>query len=159
MAIGPFYPYSPDINRQEQLSSRFLEQFSHRNKKEILSYIKLVPCFPTTSIRSLLVSIDAFFQTQFEASCQQVINHLLEESEQIVADPDIVLHLKHTKKNSFQLPTVLNHLNHIIDLVKLGNTQLLKQEINRLPSSSVTSSSIPALRAEKNLTVVYLTNY
>ncbi|MDE7497946.1 AraC family transcriptional regulator, partial [Streptococcus agalactiae] len=120
----------------------------------ILSYIKLVPCFPTTSIRSLLVSIDAFFQTQFEASCQQVINHLLEESEQIVADPDIVLHLKHTKKNSFQLPTVLNHLNHIIDLVKLGNTQLLKQEINRLPSSSVTSSSIPALRAEKNLTVV-----
>lgn len=157
IAIGPFYPYSPDINRQEQLSSRFLEQFSHRSKKEILSYIKLVPCFPTTSIRSLLVSIDAFFQTQFEASYQQAINHLLEESEQIVADSDIVLHLKHTKKNSFQLPTVLNHLNHIIDLVKLGNTQLLKQEINRLPSSSVTSSSIPALRAEKNLTVVYLT--
>lgn len=37
IAIGPFYPYSPDINRQEQLSSRFLEQFSHRSKKEILS--------------------------------------------------------------------------------------------------------------------------
>ncbi|TNY46328.1 AraC family transcriptional regulator, partial [Streptococcus pyogenes] len=117
----------------------------------------LVPHFPINNVRTLLIAIDAFFDTQFETPCQQPIHQLLQHSKQMPADPDIIHRLKHISKASSQLPPVLEHLNHIMDLVKLGNPQLLKQEINRIPLSSTTSSSISALRAEKNLTVIYLT--
>lgn len=157
IAIGPFYPYSLNKDYQEQLANNFLKHSSHRSKEELLSYMALVPHFPINNVRNLLIAIDAFFDTQFETTCQQTIHQLLQHSKQMTADPDIIHRLKHISKASSQLPPVLEHLNHIMDLVKLGNPQLLKQEINRIPLSSITSSSISALRAEKNLTVIYLT--
>lgn len=157
IAIGPFYSYSLNEAYREQLAENFLEQFSHRSKEDLLAYMKLVPFFPMNNIRHLLITIDAFFDTHFEITCQQVINQLLEHSKQITADPNIIHHLKHTNKVSSQLPPVLDHLNHIMKLVRLGNPELLKQEINRIPLSSVTSSSVSALRAEKNLSVIYFT--
>lgn len=82
-------------------------------------------------------------------SCQQSINDLLEEAQLIWEDPHIIANLELENTPSFHVPTVLNYLNHIIDLVKLGNTELLKKEINCIPASDVISSSISALRAEK----------
>ncbi|MDV5972367.1 HTH-type transcriptional activator Btr [Streptococcus canis] len=157
VVIGPFYPYSLDKAYHEKLADQFLELFSEHTKEELITYMGLVPCFPIANMRSLLITIDAFFNTHFEITCQQVINQLSEHSKQIVADPKLIHQLKHENKPTFQLPTMLEHLNNIISLVRLGNPQLLKQEINRIPLSTVTSSSIPALRAEKNLSVIYFT--
>lgn len=157
VAIGPFYPYLLDKEYQEQLASNFLENFSRYTKEELLTYMSLVPCFPIANISNLFVAIDAFFDTQFEARCQQVINQLFQHSKRIAADPDIIHRLKHTRKAPRAFPPVLDHLKHVMNLVKLGNLQLLKQEIYRIPLSSVTSSSVPALRAEKNLSVIYFT--
>lgn len=157
VVIGPFYPYSFDKAYHEKLADQFLELFSERTKEELITYMGLVPFFPINNMRSLLITIDAFFNTQFEITCQQVINQLSEHSKQIVADSKLIHQLKHENKPTFQLPTMLEHLNHIISLVRLGNPQLLQQEINRIPLSTVTSSSIPALRAEKNLSVIYFT--
>lgn len=157
IAIGPFYPYSLNKEYHEQLADHFLEHFSHHTKEELLTYMALVPNFPIANIRNLFVAIDAFFDTQFEARCQQIINQLIHHSKQISADPDIIHCLKHGRKASCTPPPVLNHLNHVMKLVRLGNPQLLKQEVNRIPLSSVTSSSVPALRAEKNLSVIYFT--
>ncbi|WP_444812146.1 YSIRK-targeted surface antigen transcriptional regulator [Streptococcus canis] len=157
VVIGPFYPYSLDKAYHEKLADQFLELFSERTKEELITYMGLVPFFPINNMRSLLITIDAFFNTQFEITCQQVINQLSEHSKQIVADSKLIHQLKHENKPTFQLPTMLEHLNHIISLVSLGNPQLLQQEINRIPLSTVTSSSIPALRAEKNLSVIYFT--
>lgn len=157
VVIGPFYPYSLDKAYHEKLADQFLELFSERTKEELITYMELVPFFPINNMRSLLITIDAFFNTQFEITCQQVINQLSEHSKQIVADSKLIHQLKHENKPTFQLPTMLEHLNHIISLVRLGNPQLLQQEINRIPLSTVTSSSIPALRAEKNLSVIYFT--
>ena len=72
-------------------------------------------------------------------------------------EPQIIANLELENTPSFHVPTVLNYLNHIIDLVKLGNTELLKKEINCIPASDVISSSISALRAEKNLSMIYFT--
>lgn len=157
VAVGPFYPYLLDKEYQEQLASNFLENFSRYTKEELLTYMSLVPCFPTANISNLFVAIDALFDTQFEARCQQVINQLFQHSKRIAADPDIIHRLKHTRKASSAFPPVLDHLKHVMNLVKLGNPQLLKKEIYRIPLSSVTSSSVPALRAEKNLSVIYFT--
>lgn len=157
IAIGPFYPFSLDKKYQEQLANKFLERFSHRSKEDLLSYMALIPHFPSANIRNLFVAIDAFFGTQFESLCQQAINQLLQHSKHITIDSDILHFLRHSHKASSQLPPALEYLNHIMDLVKLGNPQLLRQEINRIPPSSITSSSVSVLRAEKNLSVIYFT--
>ncbi|MCL6222388.1 YSIRK-targeted surface antigen transcriptional regulator [Streptococcus dysgalactiae] len=157
IAIGPFYPYALDLDYHNKLADNFLKRFSERSKEDILAYLALVPCFPLVNMRSLFVALDAFFHTQFEDKHRQIIEQLLKQSERIVAAPEVIGQLKHDNRPSFQLPTVLDHLNQIISLVKLGNPQLLKQEINRIPLSSITSSSISALRAEKNLSVIYFT--
>lgn len=157
IAIGPFYPYALDLDYHNKLADDFLRRFSERSKEDILAYLALVPCFPLVNMRSLFVALDAFFHTQFEDKHRQIIKQLLKQSERIVSDPEVIRHLHHDNRPSFQLPTVLDHLNQIISLVKLGNPQLLKQEINRIPLSSITSSSISALRAEKNLSVIYFT--
>lgn len=155
--IGPFYTSFFQDSYKEELADSFLKRYPDKSKKELVGYISTIPHFPASHIRSLLIAVDAFFDTSFEMSCQQSINDLLEEAQLIWEDPHIIANLELENTPSFHVPTVLNYLNHIIDLVKLGNTELLKKEINCIPASDVISSSISALRAEKNLSMVYFT--
>ncbi|WOK57115.1 YSIRK-targeted surface antigen transcriptional regulator [Streptococcus equi subsp. zooepidemicus] len=148
--IGPFYTSSFQDCYKEELADSFLKHSPDTSKQELIDYISTIPHFPASHIRSLLITVDAFFDTNFEMDCQRFINHLLEE-------PQIIANLELENTPSFHVPTVLNYLNHIIDLVKLGNTELLKKEINCIPASDVISSSISALRAEKNLSMIYFT--
>lgn len=147
--IGPFYTSSFQDCYKEELADSFLKHSPDTSKQELIDYISTIPHFPASHIRSLLITVDAFFDTNFEMDCQRFINHLLEEAQLIWEEPQIIANLELENTPSFHVPTVLNYLNHIIDLVKLGNTELLKKEINCIPASDVISSSISALRAEK----------
>lgn len=157
ISIGPFYLYLLDEDYREKIVERFLERYSFKEKEELLNYMSTVPCFSINQIRSLMITIDAFFQTTFEQNCQQTIRNMMQKAQVILAEPQFIANLELENVPSFHLPNALNHLNHIINLVKLGNTSLLKEEINRIPLFGISNSSISILRAEKNLSVIYLT--
>ncbi|MGT2729056.1 YSIRK-targeted surface antigen transcriptional regulator [Streptococcus phocae subsp. salmonis] len=156
LSIGPFYTRHLETSYQEELADRFLANHPGKRKECLMTYMKSVPCFSAEDIRSLIITVDAFFQTSFEKTSKQAVAKLIRESKEILTDPETIANLELGGTASSQFPNTLNHLNHIISLVKLGNTDLLRKEIDKLPLSGVSSSSISTLRAEKNLSIVYL---
>lgn len=157
LSIGPFYTRRLETVYQEGLVERFLESHPGKHKECLMAYMKSVPCFSAEDILSLIITVDAFFQTSFEKTSKQAVAKLIKESKEILTDPETIANLELEGSTSSHLPNTLSYLNHIISLVKLGNTDLLRKEINKLSLSGISSSSISALRAEKNLSIVYLT--
>ncbi|WP_413251549.1 YSIRK-targeted surface antigen transcriptional regulator [Streptococcus halichoeri] len=158
ISIGPFYSHILDDSYREELANRFLKNYAFRDKKELINYMALVPTFCLHKIRNLLITIDSFFQTNFEANYCESINLLLQEIKPILPSlsPETIRELKLENSPSSQLPDTLKHLHKVLKLVELGNIEVLKKEINRIPLFESTSSSISSLRAEKNLSVIYL---
>ncbi|EHI69053.1 putative YSIRK-targeted surface antigen transcriptional regulator [Streptococcus ictaluri 707-05] len=156
ICIGPFYSRKLEKSYQETLANQFLSQYPIRTLKDLLDYMAIVPTFSLAQIRSLLITIDAYFQTHFEQECQDKINQLQHHAQKITTDLHSLKHLNHELRDSYQLPDAFTYLNHIMELVKLGNSDLLKKEINHIPISQVSTTAISNLRAEKDLAIVYL---
>ncbi|WP_159591256.1 helix-turn-helix domain-containing protein [Streptococcus halichoeri] len=130
ISIGPFYSHILDDSYREELANRFLKNYTFRDKKELINYMALVPTFCLHKIRNLLITIDSFFQTNFEANYCESINLLLQEIKPILPSlsPETIRELKLENSPSSQLPDTLKHLHKVLKLVELGNIEVLKSE-------------------------------
>ncbi|MGT2888522.1 YSIRK-targeted surface antigen transcriptional regulator [Streptococcus didelphis] len=155
ISIGPFYSYNLDSTYKNKIADDFYSKFKDHEKDLLLAYMALVPILPSTNIRSLFITLDAFFDTSFEQKCQAIIYDIFHKAQKIVEKPQFITDIELLNTSSNPLPDIFIHLNHILKLVQMGNTEILKKEINSLPASEISSSPISALRTEKNLSIIY----
>lgn len=149
--LGPFFTGKLSKSNQEKILKNYTLTQPKSKQEELISYLSTIKIIPTEAIRDYLMTLDALLGTRFE---KNITPDILQIGDMGAQTPVSSCSTKGAAVA--QTLEVLDYIDEVVKIVRLGNPALLEAERKHLIPSVGSQASLESLQLEKYINTIYL---